>query len=75
MYGLPWCLPKVFKNCVYLDFLFLGFKWPKKPTDGYITAKGDCCEMLCCFIPGCKPEPTPEPEVKVTVEGVENSQA
>ena len=57
VYGLPWCFSKVFKNCVYLDFLENGFKWPTPPEGGYKGSEGDCCQMLCCCIPGCKPTP------------------
>ena len=55
VYGLPWCLSKVFKNCVYLDFLENGFKWPEKSPDGYMSSRGDCCEMFCPCIPMFKP--------------------
>jgi len=62
VYGLPWCLAKVFKNCVYLDFLEGGFKWPPVPEGGHKSSSGDCCEMLCPFGP-FKPKPKEAPAI------------
>jgi len=68
VYGLPRPLNKLLKNCVYLDFIFLGFKWPTKPDDGeYKPSTGDCCEMFCpCW---CKPTPPPEDATPTSVDG------
>lgn len=68
VYGLPWCFARLFKNCVYLDWISLGFQWPTKPKGGYISSSGDCCEMFCPCI--FKSKPPPPPEV-VKVEMVE----
>lgn len=69
VYGLPWCLPKVFRNCVYLDFIYLGGKWPTKPEGGYKASHGDCCEMLCpCVFPKYAVDEKGEVDVKVTSE-------
>ena len=68
VYGL-WCLPKVFRNCVYLDFIYLGGKWPTKPEGGYKASHGDCCEMLCpCVFPKYAVDEKGEVDVKVTSE-------
>lgn len=69
VYGLPPWL-KFCKNCVYLDFIQLGGKWPKKPEGGYKSAQGDCCNMCCPCIPGCKQEP-----LEVTATAKETAQA
>lgn len=52
VYAQPYYIAKLFKNCVYLDFIELG-KWPTKPEGGYKSSKGDCCEMFCgkCLYP------------------------
>ena len=62
VYGLPAPFAKLFKNCVYLDFIENGFKWPAVPEGGYKSSSGDCCNMLCgkC-VPALK-----EPDVVVT---------
>ena len=43
-----WPLNKIFSNCVYLDFLSNGFKWPEKPeSEAFPASSADCCNMLC----------------------------
>jgi len=75
VYGLPWCLAKVFKNCVYLDFLENGFKWPETPEGGHMSSSGDCCEMLCPCIPFFKGKEQPSPAITKGGSGTEVSVA
>jgi len=72
VYGLPWCFAKLFKNCVYLDYLEGGFKWPETPKDGYISSHGDCCEMFCPCIPMFAPKPG---DATATIEKPESQTA
>ena len=72
VYGLPWCFAKLFKNCVYLDYLEGGFKWPETPKDGYISSHGDCCEMFCPCIPMFAPKPG---DATATIEYIEKPES
>ena len=62
VYAYMWPLNKIFSNCVYLDFLSNGFKWPEKPeSEAFPASSADCCNMLC----GCLYKKGADTEVKM----------
>jgi len=44
VYNLPGFLPKIFKNCAYLDYIETG-KWPD---NSGVAGEGDVCQVFCC---------------------------
>jgi nucleobase transporter 1/2 len=52
IYSLPFCLSRVFRNCVYLEYASQG-RIPDPPEGGYRPGTGDIGELCCPCIPGC----------------------